>query len=145
MRRRRTYEDTIKGDLEFVRVRAETICNPSEDIEKVEIALRNVVEGGVEREEIGEETYLLSVEGREYQGISNIYKGFRDRQVLMAVRRYLRSKIIDRETTTLHLNKQAAYTGVITLGEEEESSLGPIKATISAPDIRKIMDWMTEF
>jgi predicted RNA binding protein with dsRBD fold (UPF0201 family) len=138
-------EGDIREDLASIHIRAEAICNPSEDMEKVKRALNNVVEGEIEVREIGEKRYLLSSEGKGFKGISKIYKGFKDRQVLMVVRKYLRSKMKDSKTTTLLLNKQAAYLGVIAIGEEGESSLGPIKVILSARDIRKIIEWMTKF
>ncbi|MGN6349764.1 MAG: hypothetical protein ACTHLL_08465 [Candidatus Nitrosocosmicus sp.] len=45
-------------------------------------------------------------------------------------------------TTFFLLNKQAAYSGVVAIiEEEEESPLGPIKVTIKNQNIEEIIRW----
>jgi predicted RNA binding protein with dsRBD fold (UPF0201 family) len=143
MRRKRGFEG-IKNQLRQIKTSAETICNPSEDLEKVKKALLNVLEGEVEVEEIGEGLYQLRVEGNGPKSIDKILHGFERRRVLMAVRKHLKSRVQNGKTEFL-LNKQAAYVGVVSIWEEGESVLGPIKATISVPDIYGLIEWMTSF
>ncbi len=143
MRRKRGFKD-IKNQLSQVRVSAETLCNPSEDQSKVKESLLNVLEGEVMVEKIGDGLYHLKVEGKGPTSIDKIRYGFGRRQVLMAVRKHLKSKAQNGKTVFL-LNKQAAYAGVVSIWEEGESVLGPIKTTISAPDIHGLIEWMTRF
>ena len=45
--------------------------------------------------------------------------------------------------TWFFLNKQAAYCGVISLAErDEESTLGPIRVTITSNKIDKVIEWL---
>ena len=42
-----------------------------------------------------------------------------------------------------HMNKQAAYSGVISLAEHyEESPLGPIRVTITSKSLDTIIEWL---
>ncbi|MFQ5710817.1 MAG: RNA-binding domain-containing protein [Candidatus Geothermarchaeales archaeon] len=144
MRKRKKKPKGMEEILEGVEVVAQTLCHPSESLEKVREALGNVLEGEIDVEERGEETYLLTARGRGFQGIKKIYHGFRNRQVLAAVRKHLKSRVEEGKITFL-LNKEAAYVGVISISEAGESDLGAIRVSIRSPDAMELIMWMTRF
>ncbi|RLI97303.1 MAG: hypothetical protein DRP00_04280, partial [Candidatus Aenigmatarchaeota archaeon] len=69
---------------------------------------------------------------------------FRNRAVLASVRKHLKEHS-SRNEVIFMLNKQAAYLGTMAIYEEGESALGGIKVVIKAPEIKKLIDWLTRF
>lgn len=134
----------IEAILEGVEVTAQTTCLPSEDLERIKVALRNILDVEVKVDTVSEETHRLTARGRGFQALQKIYHGFRNRKALAAARKHLRSKVRNGRTTFL-LNKQAAYVGVVSITEPGESDLGAIEVSISTPDIMELIMWMTKF
>jgi len=122
-----------------VKVRVEAQVNPSEDPEKVKLAM-NCITPAVK---IYNEGGGLVGESDSISSLYNIYEKIRIRQTMAAVRRLLLSHIKD-DSTWLYFNKQAAFVGVVSVCEEwSESHLGPIKLTISSRDIHALIDWLS--
>ncbi|MFQ5950651.1 MAG: RNA-binding domain-containing protein [Candidatus Geothermarchaeales archaeon] len=140
---RRQYR-RIEDAPDELRVEASTVCHPTEDMERVKKAMLNIVDAPVEVEGTGERTYVLKSSASGRRSADKIRFGFRSRMVLMVVRKHLKSRVEGNHTRFM-LNKQAAYGGVISVSEEGESPLGPIWVTITSPEIRKLIDWMTRF
>lgn len=143
---RKKFEEwrMIKESLEKAEVEAETICLPSEDLEKVKKALFNVVKGSVEVRELGEGSFKLVVKSKGEEAVRRIFNGFRSRRVLAAARKHLKLHSTESELDFM-LNKQAALVNVISIFEEGESPLGGIRVRIKAPNIKKVIDWLTRF
>lgn len=121
-----------------VGVTAETSVNPSEDPDKVIKCLVNTLNGGTPR--ILNNNALVT--GRGIHSLHHIRVGVKSRLSEGVLRRLL--ELNRRGNTTWFLiNKQAAYSGSITLVEDwDESSLGPIKVTIESKDLDKVIDWL---
>lgn len=129
----RNFPSTIQ-----VVVRAETPLNPSEDSEKVNAALRNVMDN----------CYIDSKHGRifgrsiESESLRTIYEHVRSKAALGVLRKaLLNNRIAD--TTWFLLNKQAAAAGVVVIVEnKEESPLGAIKVTIESDELDTVIEWI---
>jgi predicted RNA binding protein with dsRBD fold (UPF0201 family) len=129
----RNFPSTIQ-----VVVRAETPLNPSEDCEKVNAALRNVMDN----------CYIDSKHGRifgrsiESESLRTIYEHVRSKAALGVLRNaLLNNRIAD--TTWFLLNKQAAAAGVVVIVEnKEESPLGAIKVTIESDELDTVIEWI---
>jgi predicted RNA binding protein with dsRBD fold (UPF0201 family) len=123
---------------ENVKLKVETVLNPSEDPEKVKKCLLNIAngckpilsEGHIEATCTG----LLS--------LHHIRVGVRSKSSLGVLRKLLEWNRKDNLTWFL-LNKQAAYQDVISLVENyEESPLGPIRVTIISDSLDRVIEWL---
>jgi uncharacterized protein len=123
---------------ENVELTVQTILNPSEDPEKVKKCLVNVANG----------CRPVTKDGRVeatctgIMSLHHIRVGVRSKSSLGVFRRLLEWNRKGNVTWFL-LNKQAAYSGVISLAEHyEDSPLGPIRATISSESLDTIIEWL---
>ena len=124
--------------------KAITKLQPTEDSRKVSIALKTILEGNVEEEKVGIETYLY-IESTEYSSMDKFYNLVRKKRILDVARKTLRSGLVD-ESTIFFVNKQVACIGRINFCTEEgESPLGPIRVEIEHDDINKLIDWLTPY
>ena len=123
---------------ENVKLKVETVLNPSEDPEKVKKCLLNIAngckpilsEGHIEATCTG----LLS--------LHHIRVGVRSKSSLGVLRKLLEWNRKGNLTWFL-LNKQAAYEDVISLIENyEESPLGPIRVTIISDSLDRVIEWL---
>jgi uncharacterized protein len=119
-------------------VRAETPLNPSEDSEKVNAALRNVMD----------DCYIDSKHGRIFgrsigsESLRTIYEHVRSKAALGVLRKALLNNRIG-DATWFLLNKQAAAAGVVVIVEnKEESPLGAIKVTVESEELDTVMEWL---
>lgn len=126
---------------ENVELKVETILNSSEDPEKVKKCLLNVANGCTPV--VTDERVEAICKG--IMSLHHIRVGVRSKSSLGVLRKLLdwnRSGNV----TWFYLNKQAAYGGVISLVEQyEESSLGPIKVTITSNDLDKLIEWLLSY
>ena len=123
---------------ENVKLKVETVLNPSEDPEKVKKCLLNIAngckpilsEGHIEATCTG----LLS--------LHHIRVGVRSKSSLGVLGKLLEWNRKGNLTWFL-LNKQAAYEDVILLIENyEESPLGPIRVTIISDSLDRVIEWL---
>ena len=120
------------------KIEAYAAVNPSEDPEKVQQAISNVLQDMNYKYENG------SIKGlaNDLQPLSKIYDTIKSRKSTKTYRRQMRYNL-QGDTTWFYLNKQAAFVDVIALCEEaEESPLGPIKILLHSKNIEKIMEWL---
>jgi predicted RNA binding protein with dsRBD fold (UPF0201 family) len=120
------------------KIEAYAAVNPSEDPEKVQQAISNVLQDMNFKYENG------SIKGTssDLQSISKIYETIKSRKSTKTYRRQMRYNL-QGDTTWFYLNKQAAFINVIALCEEaEESPLGPIKILLHSKNIDKVMEWL---
>lgn len=123
---------------ENVELRVETILNPSEDPEKVKKCLVNVANGCRPVTNDGR----VEATCRGIMSLHHIRVGVRSKSSLGVFRRLLGWNRKGNVTWFL-LNKQAAYSGVISLAEHyEDSPLGPIRVTISSESLDTIIEWL---
>jgi predicted RNA binding protein with dsRBD fold (UPF0201 family) len=121
----------------------EARVNPTETLEKVGCAVRNIfaIEASTLHYDTARSVLTAVLKGREsLQGLSDAFQGG---QVVNAARAVLyRSR---RENTfQFYLNKQAAYSGRISFCDPDgESPLGPISVKIITDTPRQLLDWLT--
>lgn len=115
----------------------QTYINPSEDLEKVNFAIKNVFPNS----NFILKDNKLHLSTKKLEDLKKIKDQIRSRSTLSVLKKVLyKNQNID--ITWFLLNKQAAFSGVVVVAEEEdESPLGPIKITIKNQDIEEIIAW----
>lgn len=128
---------------EEVRIIVRTELNPTEDLAKVERAIRNVIPSARTRvvEEAGLKYVVGEAEGlKALERMKNILKARRIRDAARAVM----LKWMEPNRVVIFLNKQVAFAGNISFSEPYgESPLGPIRIDIETEDPKSIIDWLT--
>ena len=120
------------------KIEAYAAVNPSEDPEKVRLAVSHVLLDANYKYEDGS----IKATSKDLQSLAKIYDTIRSRKVIRAYRRQMRFHTHD-TTTWFYLNKQAAFVDVIAICEEaEESPMGPIKIIMHSEEIQKVIDWL---
>jgi predicted RNA binding protein with dsRBD fold (UPF0201 family) len=115
----------------------QTYINPSEDLEKVNFAIKNVFPNS----NFILKDNKLHMSTEKLEDLKKIKDQIRSRSTISVLKKVLyKNQNID--ITWFLLNKQAAFSGVVVVAEEEdESPLGPIKITIKNRDIEEIIAW----
>jgi predicted RNA binding protein with dsRBD fold (UPF0201 family) len=131
-------------EIPDVACRIDAYCsiNPSEDPQKVEQAISNVL---LEMDFKFNKDSLMAT-SKNLECLSRIYETIHAKKTKNAYRRQLNQNLLG-DSTWFYLNKQAAFANSIALcGEAEESPLGPIKVIINAKNIERIIEWLvTDF
>jgi hypothetical protein len=113
--------------------------NPSEDPDKVKIAVNNIfpdMELEISETEISGKTNNFSI-------LSKISKSIHEKNIKNTYQRILKNNN-DGESTWFYLNKQAAFVNTVALcSEANESSLGPIKVILRSNDIEQVIASIT--
>ena len=113
--------------------------NPSEDPEKVKLAVNNIfpdMELEVSDTQIVGKTNNFSV-------LSPISKSIHEKNIKNTYQRILKNNN-DGDSTWFYLNKQAAFVNSVALcSEANESSLGPIKVVLRSNDIEQLIESIT--
>ena len=110
--------------------------NPSEDPDKVKIAVNNIFP------DIKLEIFDTEITGKtnNFSALSQISKSIHERNIKNAYQRILKNNN-DGESTWFYLNKQAAFVNTVALcSEANESSLGPIKVILRSNDIEQVIE-----
>ncbi len=121
-------------DLEII---VHTYVNPSEELEKVAFAIKNVFPNS----NFILKDNKLHVSTDNLEELKKIKEQIRSRSTISVLKKILYNNQ-NMNATWFLLNKQAAFSGVVVIVEEEdESPLGPIKITIKNQDIEEIIKW----
>ncbi len=121
-------------DLEII---VQAYVNPSEEIEKVNFAIKNV---------FPDSTLILKdnklyTSTKKLEVLKKVKDQIRSKSTLSVLKKILFSNQT-MNTTWFLLNKQAAFSKVVALIEDEdESPLGPIKITIRNQNTEEIINW----
>jgi len=127
----------INENNKDVEILIHTYVNPSEELEKVTTAIKNV---------IPDSNFILKnsklhFSTDKFEVLKKIKDRIRSRSTLSVLKKVLYNNQ-NMDMTWFLLNKQAAFSGVVVIVEEEEESpLGPIKITIKNQDIEEIIKW----
>ena len=113
--------------------------NPSEDPEKVKLAINNIFPN-----------LTLEITDTEITGKSNniqilsqISKSIHENNIKKTYQRILKNNC-NSNSSWFYLNKQAAFVNTVALcSEANESSLGPIKVILRSNDIKQVIDALT--
>lgn len=120
------------------KIEAYAAVNPSEDPDKVRLAISKVLLTSNYEYKDGS----IKATSRELSSLSNIQETIKRRRVNRTYRRQMRFNR-NEETTWFYLNKQAAYVDVVAICEEaEESPMGPIKVILHSDDLDAVIDWL---
>ena len=125
-----------------VALKIEVEIKPTEDPEKVKIAVKNLFELSSMELILHQKGSLFKVKTVGKEGLTKFYMLLRQERILTAARRVLINGVSDRNII-FHLNKQAAYMMCISFCESiSESPLGPIRVEIECDNPKALIDWL---
>jgi predicted RNA binding protein with dsRBD fold (UPF0201 family) len=126
-----------------IEVTVEVEVNPTEDLDKVRVAVHKVL-GELPLEVIEEEDgKRLIGKARGLEGLSGFRELLKREQIRDAARRVL-FKGLRGNTVSFHLNKQVAYVGHISFSQSVgESPLRAIHVEIQCDKPRELIEWLT--
>ena len=113
--------------------------NPSEDPEKVKLAVSNIFP------DLTLEITDTDITGKSnnIQILSQISKAIHENNIKKTYQRILKNNS-NNDSSWFYLNKQAAFVNTVALcSEANESSLGPIKVILRSNDIEQVIDSIT--
>ena len=120
------------------KIEAYGAVNPSEDQEKVRLAVSNVMPDANYEYKDGS----IKATSRDLHSLHKIWESIQKRKVNRVYRRQMRLHTKG-DSTWFYLNKQAAFVDVIAICDEaEESPMGPIKVVLHSRDIERVIDWL---
>lgn len=112
--------------------------NPSEDPEKVQLAVSQVLPDADYQYKEGS----IKATSNDMGCLQKIQETIKKHRTNRVYRRQMRYNTKG-DTTWFYLNKQAAFVDVIAICEEaDESAMGPIKIILHSKNIEKIVDWL---
>jgi len=129
----------------MVRITVETEARPTENVEKVKQAVRNIFAGDIIVQEQGNGYRLVKGISLTIDALKPLRDLARMQQVEPALKSYL-YKYLENNAITLLLHKQAAYAGKLSLiDSEKESPLGPIRITIEGDEgeLNNLIEYLT--
>ncbi|MCX8170359.1 MAG: hypothetical protein N3E47_00080 [Candidatus Bathyarchaeota archaeon] len=126
-----------------VEVKVEAEVNPTEDADKVRVAIQKVL-GDINLEIVEEGEYRkLAGRAEGYEALARFYDLLRRERILDAARAVL-LRGVQGKKIVFYLNKQVAYVGHISFSQPYgESPLGPILVEIQCDDPHSLIDWLT--
>ncbi len=124
-----------------IKITVEAQLNRSEDPQKVEQAIKNII--GIKEISFNKDKKeILIAEIDNQKGLNNIYEKIRSRQSAGVTRRLLFQNST-KSKTWIYFHKQAAYVNALNVCEDETNvSLGHLKLIIQSPEPEKIIDWL---
>jgi predicted RNA binding protein with dsRBD fold (UPF0201 family) len=128
--------------MDEVEVHVEVEVNPTEDLEKVKMAVENIfgsVEFEVKNQRLGS---LLIAKAKGIDGLTKLYNLLRRERIRDAARGVLFDGLSEK-SIIFYLNKQVAYAGHVSFSRPvAESPLGPIKVQIRCNNPRELIEWL---
>ena len=128
--------------MDEIEILIEAEVNPTEDIEKVKLAIENVfgtVKYEVKKLHRGK---LITAKAKGTAGLTKFYNLLRRERIRDAARTVL-FEGANEGSITFYLNKQVAYAGHISFCKPSaESPLGPIKVQIKCENPKELIDWL---
>jgi predicted RNA binding protein with dsRBD fold (UPF0201 family) len=126
--------------LDEVEVHIEADVNPTEDLQKVETAVKNIFENVDFTVKNRGRTLLAEAKGMDsLRSFGNL---LRRERIRSASRRVL-FKGLNGKTITFYLNKQVAYVGHVSFSNPvAESPLGPIKVQIRCDKPHALIEFL---
>ena len=113
--------------------------NPSEDPEKVKLAVSNIFPDLT----LDITDTDITGKSKNIQILSQISKSIHENNIKKTYQRILKNNS-NSDSSWFYLNKQAAFANTVALcSEANESSLGPIKVILRSNDIEQVIDSIT--
>jgi uncharacterized protein len=130
--------------MDEITIHVEAEINPTEDAEKIELAVNNVVGNASITIKPSQKGSVLSAEAKGQDALIKLRNLLRQDRIRDAARKLL-FKSIRGNTITFCLNKQVAFAGHVSFSEETaESPLGPIQVIVETDNPRQIVEWLAE-
>jgi len=129
----------------MIKITVEAEARPTENVEKVKQAVRNIFAGDIIVQEQGNGYRLVKGISLTIDALKPLRDLARMQQVEPALKSYL-YKHLENNTTILLLHKQAAYAGKLSLiDSEKESPLGPIRIIIEGDEgeLNNLIEYLT--
>ncbi|MCX8204475.1 MAG: hypothetical protein N3H31_02345 [Candidatus Nezhaarchaeota archaeon] len=124
------------------KVEVKTPLYPTEDEEKVKVAIQNLLTPGEWRVEEEQGKKFLVASSSTLTCLNRLREKLRRQRTLDAAR-YMMKRFSSVEELAFYLHKQAAYVGyAVFCLPEGESPLGAIQVTIKASDLKRVLDWL---
>jgi predicted RNA binding protein with dsRBD fold (UPF0201 family) len=124
-------------------VHVEVEVNPTEDLEKVKLAVENIFGAVTFKVESRTWGQLLIAETHGTAGLTKLHNLLSREQIRAAARKVFFSGM-NEKSVTFYLNKQVAYAGHISFSQKTgESPLGPINVQISCSNPQELIEWLT--
>jgi uncharacterized protein len=118
--------------------------NPTEDEEKVQSAITNLLGNATFTQKASQRGSVLVAEAKGQESLIKLRSTIRNDRIRDAARRLL-FKSTRNNTISFYLNKQVAYAGHVSFSEEtSESPLGPLHFTIETDDPQSLVEWLAE-
>ena len=129
--------------MDEVNVHVEVEVNPTEDPEKVRMAVKNIF-GSIEFEvKPHGRGSLLIAKTKGIDGLTKLYNLLRRERIRDAARGVLFDGLGEK-SIVFYMNKQVAYAGHISFSKPVgESPLGPIRVQIRCDNPRELIEWLT--
>lgn len=113
--------------------------NPSEDSEKIQQALSNILLDS----NIKIEKNTAKISANSLDSLGKIFETIHSRKSQRAYLRHLKRNMTE-TSTWFYLNKQAAFSNTVALCDEaDESPLGAIKIILESKQIEAVIEWLT--
>ncbi|MCS7111844.1 MAG: hypothetical protein N3D82_02835 [Ignisphaera sp.] len=127
----------------MVYIRAEVEVRPTEDLDRVLKALKNILDAeNIRVEDVGRGRKMILCEENDLDALRKLHDILR-RQRILDTARSVMLRSLSNNTIEFKLNKQAAFQGVINFVENDnESPLGAITIMITSKKINAIVDWL---
>jgi predicted RNA binding protein with dsRBD fold (UPF0201 family) len=127
-----------------VAVFVEVEVNPTEDEEKVRVAVNNVLGNASIIIQPSHQGYTITAEAKGQDSLIKLRNMLRNDRIRDASRRLL-LKAIRGNKICFFLNKQVAFAGHISFSEESaESPLGPIRFSVESDNPQQLVEWLAE-
>jgi len=125
----------------YIRIEAEV--RPTEDLDKVVRAIKNIiVVRDLKLEDVGRGRKIIICEENSLESLRKFYEILRRQRILDTARNAM-LKNLKGNTIEFKLNKQAAFQGIVNFVENDsESPLGAITIMITSNKVNKIVDWL---
>jgi len=125
----------------YIRIEAEV--RPTEDLDKVVRAIKNIiVVRNLKLEDVGRGKKIIICEENSLESLRKFYEILRRQRILDTARSAM-LKNLKGNTIEFKLNKQAAFQGIVNFVENDsESPLGAITIMITSNKVNKIVDWL---
>ena len=122
----------------------ETEINPSENEDKVKVAVNNVLANATITIKPSVKGSTLTALAKGQAALFRLRNLLRNDRIRDASRK-LFFKSIRGNTITFYLNKQVAYAGHVSFSEKTgESPLGPLRVTIETDNPQQLIEWLAE-
>ncbi len=124
-------------------VEVEVLIYPTEDEEKVQNAVTNLIKGLTFKiEELSEGIKILRGRANSRDSLNNFKDLLKRERIRNAARATILSNLTD-NSAIFYLNKQAAYANHISFSlPAGESPLGPIQVKVGSKNLSSLIEWL---